>query len=170
MPVAATGDPVSGPAVERVANYAAAIYGSILVAALVSTLDEEDAAAGALAVAVLTTMVVFWLAHVWADVVAERLETGERISSADLRRLARRQWPMIEAAAAPVAALVLAWTGVLSLDLAVWLALGLSIVQLAAWGMVVGFRTSATLPLALLSGAVNATLGLLIVVLKALVH
>ncbi len=162
--------PVSSAAHERAANYSAAIYGSILVTALVATLDEEHADAQAMSIALLSTTIVFWLAHVWADVVGERIETGKSFTVGRCKLMARRQWPMIEAAAAPVAALVLAWAGVLALDVAVWLALVIGIVQLGAWGMVVGFRSSSAWPLAVASGLVNATFGLVIVALKALVH
>lgn len=151
-------------------NFAAAIYGSILVAALVSTLDAEHATASAMSIAVLTTMVVFWIAHVWADAIGERLAEPGPLSLARLRSLARVQWPIVESAAAPLVALLLAAAGVWSLHTGVDVALALSVLQLVAWGMATGLRASARWQVALLSGLVDGLLGVAIVALKTLVH
>jgi hypothetical protein len=155
---------------ERTTNFAAAIYGSILVAALVATLDAEHATAGAMSVAVLSTMVVFWIAHVWADAVAERVSDPAPLSVARVRRIARVQWPMVQTAIGPLVALLLADAGAWSLHVAVDIALAVSVVQLTAWGVVIGFRAASSWPAALLSGFVDGMLGVAIVVLKTLVH
>jgi hypothetical protein len=155
---------------ESEANYAAAIYGSILVAALISSLDEEHATAGAMVLAVGSTMVVFWLAHVWADAMAARIERSAPLSVARLRKMARRQWPMLQSAAIPLALLALAAVGAWSVTAGVDLALAASVAQLAAWGAFIGLRTSSTWLGALLAGSVDAAFGLVIVVLKTIVH
>jgi hypothetical protein len=152
------------------ANYAAAIYGSILVAAMVASLSEAHADAGTLAVAVLASMVVFWMAHVWSDAVAARLRHPGPFSWPALRAAGRSQWPMLQAAALPVAVLVLAWAGAWSVTTAETLALAVSVVQLAAWGLFVGFHTFSSWPLAILSACVDGALGLTIVALKVLVQ
>jgi hypothetical protein len=152
------------------ANDEWAIYGSILVAALVATLDAEHASARDMVVAVLSTMLVFWVAHVWAGVVGTRLEEGPRPSRGVVVRIARRQWPMIESALLPALPLALAWIGVLSLEAGADIALGVAIAQLVAWGMVVGLRTQRTWPRAVVSGLFNGALGLVVVALKTLVH
>jgi hypothetical protein len=87
-----------------------------------------------------------------------------------MRAVAAWHWPMIQAALGPLGALVLADLGVWSLDTAVTVALAISIAQLVTWGIAVGRRTFETWPAALLSGAVDGTLGLMIIVLKTLVH
>jgi hypothetical protein len=160
----------TGRVTERTTNFAAAIYGSILVAALVSTLDAEHATASAMCIAVLSTMVVFWIAHVWADAVAERVSDPAPLSVARVRRIARVQWPMVQTAIGPLIALLLAAAGAWSLHAGVAVALGVSVAQLAAWGVVIGFRTDASWPAALLSGFVDGLLGVAIVVLKSFVH
>ncbi len=158
------------PAVQRAANFSAAIYGSILVTSLVSALSEEHAHAGAMALAVGSTMVVFWLAHVWSDAVGERLVNPRPFTVRGLARVARTQWPMLQSAALPLLALLLASAGAVSLTVGVDVALGVSIVQLVAWGLVLGLRSFASWPQALLAGAVDGLLGLAIVTLKVLVH
>ena len=77
-------------------DFAAAVYGSILAAAVVASLDVGDVAAPAMTVSLGGTMVVFWLAHVWADAVADRMRDARARTSgagcAPLRRGIGRCW------------------------------------------------------------------------------
>src|SRR4029079_8006698 len=47
-------------------DYRAAVYGSVLVAALLGALDAEHADPQAVVASLLATTFVFWIAHVWA--------------------------------------------------------------------------------------------------------
>lgn len=151
-------------------DFAAAVYGSILAAAVVASLDVGDVAAPAMTVSLAGTMVVFWLAHVWADAIADRMRDGRAYDWAGLRAAATWHWPMIEVALGPLAALALADLGVWSRATAVAVALAIGVAQLVGWGIVVGRRTFDSWPAALLSGAVDGLLGCALVVLKTLVH
>lgn len=151
-------------------DFAAAVYGSILAAAVVASLDLGDVAAPAMTVSLGGTMVVFWLSHVWADAVADRMRDGRPYAWGQLRAAATWHWPMLEAALGPLLALALADLGVWVRETAVTIALAISVVQLVGWGIVVGRRTFDSWPAALLSGAVDGLLGLALVVLKTLVH
>src|SRR4051794_110275 len=56
---------------ERAKRVADGVYGTILVLAVVAALSKDDhATAGAIAAGALTTSVVFWLAHIYADVLS----------------------------------------------------------------------------------------------------
>jgi len=151
-------------------DFAAAVYGSILAAAVVASLDVGDVAAPAMTVSLGGTMIVFWLSHVWADAVADRMRDGRSYAWGRLRAAAMWHWPMLEAALGPLAALALADLGVWSRATAVGVALAISVVQLVGWGIVVGRRTFDSWPAALLSGAVDGLLGFALVILKTLVH
>lgn len=151
-------------------DFAAAVYGSILASAVVASLDVGDVAAPAMTVSLAGTMVVFWLSHVWADAVADRMRERRRYDWRGLRAAATWHWPMLEAALGPLAALALADLGVWQRATAVTVALAIGVVQLVGWGIVVGRRTFDSWPAALLSGAVDGLLGLALVVLKTLVH
>jgi hypothetical protein len=55
------------------ANLARSIYGNVLATSLVVAFSEdEDYSTTEVAVAVLVTGLVFWLAHVYASLIAER--------------------------------------------------------------------------------------------------
>jgi hypothetical protein len=74
---------------------------------------------------------------------------------------------MVEAGFAPLAALTLAWLGLYSDDTGARLAVSLGILQLFAWGFVLGFRVyEHRLWPALLAAAGNGLLGLTLVALE----
>jgi hypothetical protein len=50
----------------------------------------------------LGSMLVYWAAHVWSDAVGERIRLGEAFRPRDVLLIARREWPLVEAAALPV--------------------------------------------------------------------
>jgi hypothetical protein len=50
-------------------DYAAAVYGSGLVTALVGAAFEAHLDARTMTLTLLTTSLVFWLAHVWSEVM-----------------------------------------------------------------------------------------------------
>ena len=146
--------------------YAAAIYGSILAVAFITIFRQEHAAPEAVALSVLGTMVVFFIAHVWSSILGWRLHHRERVTFARIQRIARAEWPLLEAGAVPILVLVLGWIGVISPSHAEDLALAVCIIQLFAWGFVVGLRTYDLLWVALLAGFVDGALGLVIVALE----
>jgi hypothetical protein len=154
----------------RNGNFAAAVYGSILAAGVVASLDVGDVDAAAMTVSLGGTMLVFWLAHVWSEAISDRMHDPRPYTLRRLRAVASWHWPMVQAAVGPLVALLLADLGLWSLDTGVTVALSISVVQLVGWGVVVGRRTFDSWPAALLSGAVDGLLGFLLIVLKTLVH
>ena len=147
---------------------AGTVYGTIVVMATVtagSSGGETDA--WRLAVYVTVTVLVLWIAHVYAHAIAESLERERRLDRAELVSVAQRELSIPAAALAPVAALVLAVVGVLGVQTAVWLALGIGVATLAFQGA----RYAEAEHLGRLGRAVsislNVGLGLAIVLLEA---
>jgi hypothetical protein len=162
--------PVSPPRAEGRANVAGAIYGQILVTSFVAALSEVvDVDAGEIFASLLVTMLVFWLAHVYADAVEQRLEREDPLTWREVWSIARYEWPGLQAAVPALVAVGLGWAGALSTLTAVRLALGLGIVALLAWGVIA--RASRLSVLATLgSVALNGAFGLGIVTLKLYVE
>jgi hypothetical protein len=154
----------------RNGNFAAAVYGSILAAGIVASLDVGHVSSGGMTIALAGSLFVFWLAHVWSEAIADRMQDSRPYSWRRLRAVAAWHWPMLQAAAGPLAALLLADLGVWSLATAVTVALIVSVAQLVGWGVTVGRRTFDSWPAALLSGVVDGLLGVALIVLKTLVH
>ena len=133
--------PVDG---RRDMRYGAAVYGSFLVASVVGATFEAGADARTLTGSAFASMLVFWLAHVWSEVVGEHIAAGTRFHARVIPVIARREWPLVQAAAVPTALLALAWAGVWSRETGAALALGRAILQITGWGVVAGFRSGAS--------------------------
>ena len=154
------------PRESQALGYAAAIYGSIVATSIVGALRVTHAPPSESTTALAATLVVLWLLHTWAAVSGERIHAGHRLSLRRVKKLAREEWPIVEAGIGPVIALALGWAGVLDEDLATRLAIGIGIVQLFAWGFVLGRRVYNGWFGALVSGVANGALGVVLVALE----
>ncbi len=150
-------------------DYAAAVYGSVLVTALVGATFEAHLDARTMTLTLLTTTLVFWLAHVWSEVMGVRL-VGTVPHWSNIRRVAVSEWPVVEAGFVPNALLALAWAGVYSRDTGAELAMVAALLQLAAWGFAAGWRTQHRLVPSIVTGAVDCAFGLAIVGLEVAIH
>jgi hypothetical protein len=86
---------------DRDVRFGAAVYGSFLAASVVGVAYESGAGARTMTASLLGSMLVFWAAHVWSDAVGERIRLGEAFRPRDALFIARREWPLVEAAALP---------------------------------------------------------------------
>jgi hypothetical protein len=161
---------VSRPGAPRPENVTGAVYGQILVTTIVATLSEDHGiSAGELLFWVVVTMLVFWIAHVYAEGVARRLERDRDLGLQELRELAVDELPELQACLPAVAALALGWLGVLSREAAVDLAIGLGVAVLAAWGFVIARRSGLSPARTLGAVLITGGFGLAIVGLKVLI-
>jgi hypothetical protein len=146
---------------------AAGIYGGLLVTALITVQWRSDAVPELIALTIVISVLVFWLTHVWSEIVEHRLRGPA--SRADVRRIAAGEASMLASAAAPVLALSLARIGVVSVDQAISLALIVSIAQLFLWGLAIGRALRRGWAIALVAASVECGLGLALVALKVIV-
>ncbi len=147
-----------------------AIYGTILVTAVVavaSNNEETGALAGALGI--LVTTLVFWLAHVYASLLAHRVTMKQQPSWKEVRQLAREEWPLVQAGILPALILLLGAAGLYGRDTAFTIAMWSGVAILFFWGALYARQEGAGPAGMLLSGVFNSALGLVIVVMKALV-
>ncbi len=151
-------------------NYAGAIYGTILSMAVIST-ASKDPSIGPVMIAVwaAATALVFFLAHVYADIVAAGFARPSE--ARDLARsAARKQWPLVQGALIPAAAMLLAPLGIVSEENATYAAVYVGVVVLFLAGLFIGARENLGWARMLTIGVVNAFIGVLIVLLKIFVH
>jgi hypothetical protein len=152
-------------------NPARAIYGAILVMAVIIAISHDDSVGtAAILGAVAGTTLVFWLAHVYAEALGNRVSGGQERVFANVRAAALHEWPLVEAAVLPMLALLLGVIGLVQRDTAVSIAIGVGVVELFAWGIAAGRRAQLSLKATIGVGAANGALGLLMVGLKVLVH
>jgi len=156
----------------RPSDYAGAIYGSLLAASVVAGTSprREPPRPVELIVLLLATGIVFWLAHVFAQLGGDRL-AGSFLSWNEVRVAAAREWPIAQAAVPPAAAAGIGALLGLSDSGAAWLALLVAVAGQLGWALYVAAKAGATSRAMIASGAVYLVLGMLIVLLKvALSH
>jgi hypothetical protein len=164
----AVGVPRPGGSAE---HFADAVYGTILVLAVVAALSEDDhAAAGAILGGALATSLVFWIVHVYAEVLSRRAAGDGTAWWPLVRQAAQQEWPLVEAAFLPSVPLVLGAVGLLARSTAITLSLVVGVADLAAWGYFAGRAMRQSQIKSLVSAAAAAGLGTLMVLLKNLVH
>lgn len=147
------------------------IYGTILITALVAGLSEgEGIDAWQILVSVTVTTLVFWAAHVYAEVLSQQLAAGRSLSWAATRNAMDSELPMVQAGFPAAIALGLAALGFYSTDTGVTLAIGFGVASLFAYGIVLGHREGAGRFQIFVGACVNGAFGLVIVALKAFVH
>ena len=156
---------------KRSPNLAGAIYGTIVATAVVAGLGERASVSAPRALAiVLASGVFFWAAHVYASVLAHRIEEHRRTKRADLRRALARDWPLFYSSLPIALPLALAWFGVFGGHLALGIATFVGVLTLAAWGIRFSRREGYGAAGILAAASINAGVGLLIVGLKVAIR
>ena len=164
--------PRNDPRCPRRANvhFGAAVLGSFLVASVVGVAFEAGQDARVMTTTAFSSAFVFWLAHWWSEVIGEQISAGEEFRRRDVLVVARREWPLVEAAVLPTAFLALAWAGVWSRETGAELALGAAVIQIIGWALAAGRRAGWSWLRAGLFAAIGGALGIGLLLLEKLVH
>ena len=146
---------------------AGTIYGTILVmAVLAAGADNGTIDAWELDVIMISTVVVLWLAHVYAHAIADSVTSGEPLHRKSVTGIARRESSIVRAGVVPGVVIFLGVLGVYSESTAVTIAFGACMITLGIQGL----RYARAAHLSTLATGVfvtlNLALGLLIVSLK----
>lgn len=151
-------------------NPAGAVYGLVTLGALLAAesglRDTYPETIGSAALA----LVLYWFAHSYSDVLGLRLAEHESFSWAELWQTFSHDWAIAKGASMPLLVLLAAWalgiSQITGLTAAVW-----SIVaSLIAFELAAGLRSKAR-PLELvLEVLVGASMGIGILLLRALLH
>lgn len=147
---------------------AGTVYGTIIVLSIITAgapFFEHDRWH---LIAVLgVTVLVFWVAHVYAHIIGESVHEGHRLDSRHVAGIAHRELAIPLAAVLPMAAVALGALGVLRSSTALWIAVGIGVTTL----VIAGVRFARLERLGTLgtvfSVGINLALGLALVVLKA---
>jgi hypothetical protein len=162
----AAGDAPRDPAEGR--RRAAGIYGAIITASIM-TAAGSGLTTTELAVSVLVTLVVYWLAEQYAAILGEHAAGGRVPSWAFVRDALATSWPIVSASFAPLAVLVVARVAGASAGDAANVGVAAAIVLLTAHGWAAGRAAQLTGWHLAATASVAAVLGLVMVALKNLV-
>ena len=167
--IAAGAEIQPGPAANNLGQRrAAGIYGAIITAAILDTAGGKLPTAW-LVVSVVVTLLVYWLAEEYAEVLGEQVQGGRLPSWAYVRGALAATWPMVTASYAPLLALVLARVAGASALTAANVGLAVAIVLLTIHGWLAGRSAQLRGWRLLFSTSVAAALGLVMILLKDLV-
>jgi hypothetical protein len=155
-------------AMNRGRRRAAGIYGAIITAAILAAIGGS-ASTSALVISVVVTLLVYWIAEEYAEVLGEQAEGGHLPSRESIRGSLVATWPMVTASYAPLLAVVLAHlVGASALSAAnAGLVVAMVLLTMHGW---LASRAAQLHGLKLLGAtSIAAALGLVMILLKDLV-
>jgi hypothetical protein len=148
-----------------------AIYGLILATSVIAVSREYDSSnAGRVGITVLVTGVVFWLAHVYARVLARSIDRHRMLNRSEVREALRHDWPLVEITVPVLLILALGVLDIVPDKAAITVAMVAALVELAAAGGYVARASGAGVVGTGVSALIAVALGGAVVLLKALVH
>ena len=112
---------------------AAGIYGTIVTAAVLTT-GGGNVGVVPLAVLVFGTLVVYWLAELYAEVLGSHVHEGHLPRGAEMRLLVGTSWPMVTASYVPLVVLLVVALFGFSVSVASYAALTATIFLLVVHG------------------------------------
>jgi len=150
---------------------AASIYGAIVTAAVIAA-NGGELSTIALVIAVVVTLIAYWVAEEYAEVLGEQAEGGRLPTWASIRSMLTSTWPMVSASFAPLLALVIARLAGASALTAANVGLGLSVILLTFYGWSAGRAAQLRGPRLLIATSIAAALGVAMILLKnaVLIH
>ena len=166
----AAGDAAAlGPAAENTGRRrAAGIYGAIITAAILYTVGWH-ASTTVLVISVVVTLLVYWIAEEYAEVLGEHTAGGQLPSRASIQGALISTWPMVTASYLPLLAVVLAAVAGASKLTAANVGLVVAVVLLTVHGWLAGRAAQLQGRKLLVATSVAAGLGLVMILLKDLV-
>jgi hypothetical protein len=152
----------------RGADYAGAIYGSLLTASTIvgtSAVRTADTSSSRLLEELVVTSTVFWLIHVYVRAVGRELPAQVPWARAT-GRAARHEIPILLAVIPPAAVVLLGMVLKEPADQVGWAALGMALADEVFWTWFAVRQSNTHRGIAILSMAISFSLGLALVALK----
>lgn len=148
------------------------VYGTILVSGMIVVSGSYHATSFETFVSVITTVIVFWAAHVYAGTVAGHGVTpGDQTTlSTAFKESLHRSLGFLLSALPPSAVLLLGTLRLVPDALAVWTALWLGVVILGILGYRAFALRGSSWPLRILGCLGTAAFGVPMILLKAFIH
>jgi hypothetical protein len=147
-----------------------AVYGAIAVGALLAAETPRRETYAKTVAAVIITLLLYWLAHSYADLAGERLRSGARLTARGLLATMLRELPILIGAAIPLATLLICWIAGTGLSAAVLAAVWTSAGIVLAIELAAGLRGRLRGRQLLSQAFVGALLGSLIILLRGVLH
>ena len=151
-------------------NLGSAVYGLISVGALLAAESASRESYGETVGAVALAAVLLWLAHAYSEWVYYRARAGEGLTRAGLRRMLRRELPVLAGGTPPLLAVLIAWAAGAGLGSAITIALWISVAAILTAEVAAGLQADLSGREVALQAVVGSAFGLLILGVKLILH
>lgn len=151
-------------------NPGGAVYGIITIGALLAAESGAHETYPKTVGSAVITVMLYWFAHSYADVLGLRLSEQQPIGGRGLWQTFVRDWAIVKGASVPLLALLVAWATGAGQATAVAAGVWAAVASLIAFEVAAGIRSRARPVELVLEVLVGATMGLAILALRALLH
>jgi hypothetical protein len=151
-------------------NAAGLVYGTILVATLLSAESALRETYAKTVIGVLVALVTYWLALAYARFTGDRLEHETRATVGGLADAAVHELTIFVGAAVPFVALIVFWIAGASLSTAVIGTVYVADAAIIGAEIYIGVRAGLTGAALIGQAAIGAVLGVLVLALRLLLH
>jgi hypothetical protein len=152
------------------ANSARVVYGTIVVATLLAAESAQKETYAKTVIAVVIAIMLYWLAHSYAESAARRIDRGTRLHPKELVASMLHEAPILFGAAIPLLSLLVWWAAGAKLtnavSAAIWTAAGMIVV----FELIAGVRAKLTGFELVIQTLMGAALGCLVIALKLVLH
>ena len=148
-------------------SIAGTVYGSVIVMATIAAGSKGGLTAWQLLATVWITVIVLWVAHVYADGLAASIQADRRLTWTELLHVAHHELAIPLAAIGPGLALLLGVLDAVEGSTAAWAAMVTALAVLGVQGLRYARAERLSGLATVVSVAINLSLGLAIVALKA---
>jgi hypothetical protein len=152
------------------ANPSGTAYGIIAIGALLAAESSVRETYPETVGSVALTMLLYWLAHSYSQLLGRRLSTHRRLSYREAWDVLLHDWSILRGASAPFVCLLIAWTAGASQANAVTAGLWSAVASLVVFELAAGLRSRARGAELAVDVLFGAAMALAIVALKALLH
>jgi len=151
-------------------NSFGAVYGTISVAALLAAESAMRESYPETVGAVVVTLLMYWLAHSYAELASERLQSGERLTLRSVARTMAGELTILIGAAVPLLAVVACWIAGASIETGVTVGVWTSAAMIVVLELAIGLNAELSGRELAAQVAIGALLGLLVIAVRLILH
>jgi Na+/H+ antiporter NhaC len=151
-------------------NTAGAIYGVIAVGALLSAEGAIRETYAETVGAVVVALLLYWLAHAYAELLGRRLDRAEKLTLSRLGKAMGHELPILVGAAVPLVALLAFWAAGRPLSNALTAGVGVAAAMLVVIELWAGHRAELSGFELVAQSLVGGLLAVLVIGLRLILH
>ncbi|WP_018635451.1 hypothetical protein [Parafrankia elaeagni] len=151
-------------------NPTGSIYGTVVADSVLAVESERQTKLSDLIYAELITVIVYWLAHVYADFLGSPPSGSRRAGLHRFVGTLGHEWSLVTASFFPLTAVLLAAAAGASVHTAALAGMWTGVAALVLWGQLAGRRAGRGAVVSLAYGMVAGVFGIALILLRVLLH